>query len=422
MLDPNRIRKNLDETAAQLRRRGFTLDVNAVRSLEAQRKEAQIHTQFLQSERTQRSKAIGQARATGENITSLREAVAKLGDELAAVGNRLSIIQSELEGFLSEIPNLPDASVPDGIDENDNVEIYRWGEPRNFINPALDHVSIGARKNRMDFELASKFSGARFVVLQREFARLHRALVQFMLDLHVREHSYYETYTPYMVKPELLYGTGQLPKFESDLFYIPEQNAYLIPTAEVTLTNFVRERILDAPELPLRLTAHTPCFRREAGSYGRDTKGMIRQHQFDKVEMVQVVEPDRSYEALEELTSHAEAVLKQLELPYRKVLLCTGDMGFAATKTYDLEVWLPGQNKYREISSCSNCADFQSRRMQARWRNPATKKTEFVHTLNGSGLAVGRTLIAILENYQQEDGTVRIPEVIIPYMQGITQI
>ena len=260
MLDPNRIRKNLDETAAQLRRRGFTLDVNAVRSLEAQRKEAQIHTQFLQSERTQRSKAIGQARATGENITSLREAVAKLGDELAAVGNRLSIIQSELEGFLSEIPNLPDASVPDGIDENDNVEIYRWGEPRNFINPALDHVSIGARKNRMDFELASKFSGARFVVLQREFARLHRALVQFMLDLHVREHSYYETYTPYMVKPELLYGTGQLPKFESDLFYIPEQNAYLIPTAEVTLTNFVRERILDAPELPLRLTAPHPLF------------------------------------------------------------------------------------------------------------------------------------------------------------------
>ena len=423
MLDPNRIRKSLDETATQLHRRGFILDIDAVRSLEAQRKEVQVHTQSLQSERTQRSKAIGQAKAAGEDITPLREAVAKLGDELAATENRLEIIQSELESFLSEIPNLPDTSVPDGTDENDNVEIYRWGRPRNFTNSALDHISIGARKNRMDFELASKFSGARFVVLQREFARLHRALVQFMLDLHVREHGYHETYIPYMVKPELLFGTGQLPKFESDLFYIPMQDAYLIPTAEVPLTNFVRERILDALELPLRLTAHTPCFRREAGSYGRDTKGMIRQHQFDKVEMVQVVASDRSDEALEELTSHAEAVLRQLELPYRKMLLCTGDMGFAAAKTYDLEVWLPGQNRYREISSCSNCTDFQSRRMQARWRNPITKKTEFVHTLNGSGLAVGRTLIAVLENYQQEDdGTVRIPEVLVPYMGGTTQI
>ncbi|MCH9674782.1 MAG: serine--tRNA ligase [Gammaproteobacteria bacterium] len=422
MLDPNRIRRDLDETAAQLKRRGFALDTDAIRVLEDERKEVQIKTQTLQSERTQRSKSIGQAKAAGEDIEPLRAAVAELGEELKRTEARLGEIQSELELILSGVPNLPHESVPVGANEDDNVETRRWGNPPNLAGEILDHVALGARGNMMDFELASKFSGSRFVILRNGLARMHRALVQFMLDLHVGEHGYEEAYVPYMVKPDLLHGTGQLPKFGEDLFHIPSQDAYLIPTAEVPLTNFVRERIVEASELPLRFTAHTPCFRSEAGSYGRDTKGMIRQHQFDKVEMVQIVEPDKSYDALEELTAHAETVLQRLELSYRVMTLCSGDMGFSAAKTYDLEVWLPGQQRYREISSCSNCTDFQARRMQARWRNPDTKKNEPVHTLNGSGLAIGRTLIAVLENYQQPDGTVRVPDVLVPYMGGATSI
>ncbi|MEM7252029.1 MAG: serine--tRNA ligase [Pseudomonadota bacterium] len=427
MLDPTRIRKDLAETARRLSERGVVLDVDTMEALEAERKEVQVRTQSLQAERTKRSKSIGQAKAAGEDIEPLRAEVAKLGDDLKAAEGQLADVQAKLEAVLSGVPNIAHESVPIGEDENANVEVRRWGEPNASLDEAVraaikDHVALGERDGLMDFDLGSLFAGSRFVVLRNGLARMHRALAQFMLDLHVTEHGYQEVYVPYMVKPSVLFGVGQLPKFAEDVFNIPDKDAYLIPTSEAPLTNFARERILDADELPLKLTAHTPCFRSEAGSYGRDTRGMIRQHQFDKVEMVQIVEPDKSYDALEELTSHAEDVLQRLHLPYRVMTLSTGDMGFSAAKTYDLEVWLPGQGAYREISSCSNCTDFQARRMQARWRNPATKKTELVHTLNGSGLAVGRTLIAVMENYQRADGTIEVPEALRMYMGGVASI
>ncbi len=420
MLDPRLFRGDLDATAAQLARRGFELDVDAIARLETERKEVQVKTQELQSERNQRSKAIGQAKAKGEDIQPLLDAVADLGDKLKQAEERLSAIQEELGSILMGVPNLPDESVPDGKDEEDNVEIRRWGEPAQFDFEPLDHVDIGQRLGGLDFDTAAKLTGSRFAVMTGPVARLHRALTQFMLDLHTTENGYRETYVPYMVNADSLRGTGQLPKFEEDLFALQgEHDYYLIPTAEVPVTNMVRDEIVEAIDLPLRFAAHTPCFRSEAGSYGKDTRGMIRQHQFEKVELVQIVHPEHSFEALEALTGHAEEVLKRLGLPYRLMNLCAGDIGFSSCKTYDLEVWLPGQGKYREISSCSNFRDFQARRMQARWRNPETKKPELVHTVNGSGLAVGRALVAILENYQQADGSVTVPEALQPYMGGI---
>jgi len=423
MLDPRLLRTDIDTVAQQLARRGFELDTAAITALEAERKEIQVKTQELQSERNQRSKAIGQAKAKGEDIQPLLDAVADLGDKLKEAEARLASIQDELSGILMGVPNLPDESVPDGKDEEDNVEIRRWGEPRDFDFEPLDHVDVGNRLGGLDFDTAAKLTGSRFAVMTGPVARLHRALIQFMLDMHTTEHDYRETYVPYMVNADSLRGTGQLPKFEEDLFALSgEHEYYLIPTAEVPVTNMVRDEIIEADALPLRFAAHTPCFRSEAGSYGRDTRGMIRQHQFEKVELVQIVHPDASFEALESLTGHAEEVLKRLGLPYRVMNLCAGDIGFSACKTYDLEVWLPGQGKYREISSCSNFRDFQARRMQARWRNPETKKPELLHTINGSGLAVGRTLVAILENYQQADGSVEIPEALQPYMAGMKSL
>jgi seryl-tRNA synthetase len=420
MLDPRLLRGDLDNTAAQLARRGFQLDVEAIARLEGERKELQMKTQELQKERNQSSKSIGQAKAKGEDIQPLLDAVADLGDKLKAAEERLSELQAELNVILMGVPNIPDESVPDGKDEDDNEEIRKWGEPRAFDFEPKDHVDVGEGLG-LDFETAVKLTGSRFSVMTGPMARLHRALIQFMLDLHTGEHGYTETYVPYLVNADSLRGTGQLPKFEEDLFKLNgEQEYYLIPTAEVPVTNMVRDTILES--LPQKFTAHTPCFRSEAGSYGRDTRGMIRQHQFEKVEMVQIVEPEKSMQALEELTGHAETVLQKLGLPYRLVNLCTGDIGFSACKTYDLEVWLPGQGKYREISSCSNFRDFQARRMQARWRNPKTKKPELVHTVNGSGLAVGRTLVAILENYQNADGSVTVPDVLRGYMGGIETI
>ena len=385
----------------------------------------QTRTEQLQAERNARSKSIGQAKAKGEDIAPLMADVERMAGELAAGKTELDQIQSELDQILLTIPNLPDASVPVGEDEDGNVEVRRWGTPRQFDFPIQDHVALGERDGYLDFETAAKLSGARFALLRGPIARLHRALAQFMINLHINEHGYEEAYTPYLVQAPALQGTGQLPKFEEDLFKISregEADFYLIPTAEVSLTNIVAGEIVDAKELPIKFVAHTPCFRSEAGASGRDTRGMIRQHQFDKVEMVQVVEPSKSMEALEGLTHNAERVLQALELPYRVLALCTGDMGFSAVKTYDLEVWVPSQDKYREISSCSNCGDFQARRMQARWRNPETGKPELVHTLNGSGLAVGRTLVAVLENYQQADGTIRVPDVLKPYMGGLEVI
>jgi seryl-tRNA synthetase len=421
MLDPHLFRNDLEATAEQLARRGFTLDTAAVSALEAERKTLQVQTQELQSERNQRSKAIGKAKANGEDIQPLLDAVADLGDRLKEAESRLGALQDELNAILMGVPNIPDTSVPDGKDENDNQEVRRWGEPRQFDFEPQDHVDVGQRLGGLDFDTAAKLTGSRFAVMTGPLARLHRALIQFMLDLHTSEHGYRETYVPYMVNADSLRGTGQLPKFEEDLFAIGgEHGYYLIPTAEVPVTNMVRDEIVEAEKLPLRFAAHTPCFRSEAGSYGKDTRGMIRQHQFEKVELVQIVHPEKSFEALEELTGHAEKVLQMLELPYRVMNLCAGDIGFSSCKTYDLEVWLPGQGKYREISSCSSFRDFQARRMQARWRNPETKKPELVHTINGSGLAVGRTLVAILENYQQADGTVGIPAVLQPYMAGMT--
>nr|A4XUX4.1 RecName: Full=Serine--tRNA ligase; AltName: Full=Seryl-tRNA synthetase; Short=SerRS; AltName: Full=Seryl-tRNA(Ser/Sec) synthetase [Pseudomonas mendocina ymp] len=425
MLDSKLVRTQLTEIAERLATRGFALDVARFEALESQRKSVQVRTEQLQAERNSRSKSIGQAKARGEDIAPLLAEVDQMGSDLEAGKRELDAIQNELDNLLLNIPNLPHESVPVGADEDGNVEVARWGTPRSFDFEIKDHVALGEQHGWLDFETAAKLSGARFALLRGPIARLHRALAQFMINLHTGEHGYEEAYTPYLVQAPALQGTGQLPKFEEDLFKIRREDQadlYLIPTAEVSLTNIVAGEILDAKQLPLKFVAHTPCFRSEAGASGRDTRGMIRQHQFDKVEMVQIVEPSKSFEALEGMTAHAERVLQLLELPYRKLALCTGDMGFSAVKTYDLEVWVPSQDKYREISSCSNCGDFQARRMQARYRNPETGKPELVHTLNGSGLAVGRTLVAVLENYQQADGSIRVPEVLKPYMGGIEVI
>ena len=423
MLDPKLIRADISAVAAQLQKRGFELDVAAIEALESKRKQCQVQTEQLQNERNSKSKSIGKAKAAGEDIQPLLDEVAGLGESLDRAKAELGEIQARLEGILMGIPNLPHESVPEGKDESENVEIRRWGEPRAFDFDIEDHVDIGAGLDQLDFETASKLTGSRFVVMRGQLARLHRALIQFMLDLHVGEHGYMEVYVPYIANSDSLRGTGQLPKFEEDLFCVdPEAGYYLIPTAEVPVTNLARGEILDAEALPLRLTSHTPCFRSEAGSYGKDTRGMIRQHQFEKVEMVQMVKPEQAWDALEELTGHAEKVLQRLDLPYRVVVLCSGDIGFSAAKTYDLEVWLPGQQAYREISSCSCFTDFQARRMQARWRNPETGKPELLYTINGSGLAVGRTLVAILENYQQADGSVVVPHALKPYMNGVKVI
>src|SRR5690554_3847298 len=426
MLDPKLVRSQPQLIAERLASHSFSLDVAQLEELESRRKSVQTRTESLQAERNSRCKAIGQAKAKGEDIQPLLADVDRMGAELNQAKQELDTIQSELDAILMAIPNLPDESVPVGAGEDENVEVRRWGTPRSMDFEVRDHVSIGERHGYLDFDTAAKLSGARFALMRGPIARMHRALAQFMLDLHINEHGYEEVYTPYLVQAEALLGTGQLPKFEEDLFKIPQgegqRDFYLIPTAEVSLTNIVSQSILDADSLPLKLTAHTPCFRSEAGSAGRDTRGMIRQHQFDKVEMVQIVRPDDSMRALEELTGHAEDVLQRLGLPYRTMALCTGDMGFGAVKTYDLEVWIPSQHKYREISSCSNCGDFQARRMQSRWRHPETGEPELVHTLNGSGLAVGRTLVAILENYQQADGSVIVPEALRGYMGGLERI
>ncbi len=425
MLDAKLVRTQPREIAERLATRGFELDVARLEALENQRKSVQTRTEQLQAERNARSKSIGQAKQRGEDIAPLLADVDRMGNELEEGKRELESIQVELDNLLLNIPNLPDESVPVGADEESNVEVRRWGAPRSFDFDVKDHVALGEQHGWLDFETAAKLSGARFALLRGPIARLHRALAQFMINLHVTDHGYEEAYTPYLVQAPALQGTGQLPKFEEDLFKITRENEadfYLIPTAEVSLTNIVAGEIVDAKQLPIKFVAHTPCFRSEAGASGRDTRGMIRQHQFDKVEMVQIVEPSKSFEALEGMTANAERVLQLLELPYRVLALCTGDMGFSATKTYDLEVWVPSQDKYREISSCSNCGDFQARRMQARYRNPETGKPELVHTLNGSGLAVGRTLVAVLENYQQADGSIRVPEVLKPYMGGIDVI
>ena len=419
MLDPKLLRNELDAVAAKLARRGFSLDTARITELESRRKTLQIDAQNLQNERNTRSKSIGKAKASGQDIQPLLDEVATLGDRLKAAEEALADVQSALQEIALGTPNLPDDSVPDGKDENDNREERRWGEPTQFDFEPKDHVDLGAALDMLDFDAAAKLTGSRFAVMSGPLARLHRALAQFMLDVHTTEHGYTEAYVPYMVNPDSLYGTGQLPKFAEDLFHLDGSDYYLIPTAEVPLTNLVRDVIVDDGYMPRRYVAHTPCFRSEAGAYGKDTRGMIRQHQFDKVELVHVVRADESVAALESLTGHAEAILQRLGLPYRVVTLCTGDMGFSATKTYDIEVWLPGQQKYREISSCSNMGDFQARRMQARWRNPATGKPELVHTLNGSGLAVGRTLVAVMENYQQADGSIRVPQALAGYMGGI---
>lgn len=425
MLDSRIVRTEPQQVAEQLAARGFTLDVTALTTLEARRKEVQMHTEQLQAERNSSAKSIGQAKARGEDIAPLLAAVEQMGSDLDNAKQELADIQSQLDDILLGVPNIPHESVPVGADEDANVEVRRWGEPAAFEFPVKDHVELGENLGQLDFANAAKLSGARFAVMRGGIARLHRALAQFMLNTHTTEHGYQEHCTPYLVQASALQGTGQLPKFEEDLFRIDREEQaplYLIPTAEVSLTNLVSGEILGAEQLPVKMVAHSPCFRSEAGASGRDTRGMIRQHQFDKVELVQIVHPEQSFAALEELTGHAEKILQALELPYRVMALCTGDMGFSASKTYDLEVWVPSQDKYREISSCSNCTDFQARRMQARFRNPATGKPELVHTLNGSGLAVGRALVAVLENYQQADGSIRVPDVLIPYMGGMTVI
>ncbi|HDK38287.1 MAG TPA: serine--tRNA ligase [Thiolapillus brandeum] len=423
MLDPKLLRTNLQTVAATLKRRGMELDTAAIEKLEAQRKELQVRTQELQNERNTRSKSIGKAKAAGEDIQPLLKEVASLGDALKEAENALKQLQEELRDIILGLPNLPDDSVPDGRDEEDNREERTWGEIPQFDFEPRDHVDLGEALGGLDFASAAKITGSRFTVMHGKMARLHRALTQFMLDQHTTEHGYRETYVPYMVNADSMTGTGQLPKFAEDAFKLEgEHGYYLIPTAEVPLTNLLRDEILDADALPFKVVAHTPCFRSEAGAYGKDTRGMIRQHQFDKVELVQAVRPEDSFNALEELTAHAETILQKLGLAYRVVTLCTGDLGFSATKTYDLEVWLPGQGKYREISSCSNFLDFQARRMQARWRNPETGKPELLHTVNGSGLAVGRTLVAVLENYQQADGSIRVPEELQSYMGGVELI
>ena len=417
MLDIKLLRNDLDGIAGQLAKRGFKLDVSEFQALEDKRKVLQTATQDLQNERNTRSKSIGQAKAKGDDIKPLLAEVADLGDKLKTAEQDLSSLQTDIDAIVMGIPNLLDESVPDGKSEDENVEVSTWGEPTQLDFEPKDHVDLGIPNGWMDFEAAVKLTGSRFVVMRGSMAKLHRALIQFMLNTHTEEHAYKEIYVPYMVNEDSMYGTGQLPKFAEDSFKLEgEQNYYLIPTAEVPVTNLVRGEILDADQLPMKYTAHTPCFRSEAGSYGRDTRGLIRQHQFEKVELLQFVTPQESEQALEDLVGHAEAILQKLELPYRKIVLCAGDTGFSASKTYDLEVWLPAQDTYREISSCSNMKDFQARRMQARFRNPETKKPELLHTLNGSGLAVGRTLVAIIENYQNEDGSIRIPLVLQSYM------
>jgi seryl-tRNA synthetase len=423
MLDPALLRGQLDSVAERLGARGFVLPKAQIEALEARRKAVQTQTQELQNQRNTRSKAIGMAKGKGEDTSALMAEVAGIGDQLKANEQSLGEIQAELAAITLGIPNLADVSVPPGKDEHDNKEIHKWGAPRNFDFAVKDHVELGARHGWLDGEAAAKLSGARFTVLRGELARLHRALAQFMLDLHTQVHGHLECNVPLLVNAEAMRGTGQLPKFEEDLFATAgEAKRYLIPTAEVSLTNLVANAIVAAEELPMRLTAHSLCFRAEAGAAGRDTRGMIRQHQFEKVELVTISKPSESWAEHERMTRCAEVVLEKLVLPYRRVLLCTGDMGFAAAKTYDLEVWLPSQNTYREISSCSNCTDFQARRMQARWRNPETGKPELVHTLNGSGVAVGRALIAVMENYQNADGSISVPEALRGYMGGADRI
>ena len=418
MLDPQLIRTRLNDVATALSRRGMTLDTETLERLEGARKRVQTETESLQAERNRSSKAIGQAKASGEDIEPLKAEVSKLGDQLKDLQSELESVQDELNIFLLGLPNLPHDSVPDGDSEDHNDEQRRWGEPVTLGFEARDHVDLGELLGGIDFEAGTKLAGARFSVLSGQVARMHRALIQFMLDTHVQKHGYREVYVPFLVNERTMQGTGQLPKFKEDLFEIPEHGFFLIPTAEVPVTNLAQDTIIDSNDLPLRYVCHSPCFRSEAGSYGKDTRGMIRQHQFEKVELVQLVKPEESFDALESLTADAEAVLQALELPYRVVTLCTGDLGFSATKTYDLEVWLPAQARYREISSCSNFVDFQARRIKARWRNPETGKPELLHTLNGSGVAVGRALIAVLENYQQRDGSVVVPDVLRPYMGG----
>lgn len=419
MLDPKLLRTELDQVAERLATRGFELDKAAFAALEEKRKDLQVKTEQLQAERNSRSKNIGKAKAAGEDIQPLLDEVADLGGQLDAAKSELTQLQEEYQALLATLPNLPHESVPVGQDEDQNVEIRRWGELRSFDFEIQDHVDLGEKSGLLDFETAAKLTGSRFNLMRGGIARLHRALAQFMLNTQVDEHGYEECNVPLIVNDDSLYGTGQLPKFAEDLFKLhADHDYYLIPTAEVPLTNILRDQIAKADELPIRLTALSACFRSEAGAYGKDTRGMIRQHQFEKVEMVQLVHPEKSYDALEEMTGHAEAILQKLELPYRVLSLCTGDMGFGAAKTYDLEVWIPSQNTYREISSVSNCEDFQARRMQARFRSPDTKKPELLHTLNGSGLAVGRCLVAVMENYQQPDGRIQVPEVLKPYMGG----
>ncbi len=422
MLDPKLIRTELDVVAKKLVNRGFTLDVEKLATLEAQRKELQVRTQDLQRLRNNSAKAIGKAKASGEDTAPLLAAVADMGDKLNAGETELREVQQELDSILMGVPNLPHDSVPIGIDENDNQEIRRWGEPRDFAFKPCDHVELGEKLAGMDFETAAKIAGSRFSMLSGSLARMQRALIQFMLDTHTGKHGYTETYVPYLVNADSLRGTGQLPKFAEDLFQMGDDGYYLIPTAEVPLTNIVRDVIIDDDDMPCKFTAHTPCFRSEAGAYGKDTRGLIRQHQFEKVELVQIVRPEDSYDVLEALTGHAEKILQALNLPYRVMNLCSGDMGFSSAKTYDLEVWLPAQNTYREISSCSNFEDFQARRMLARYRPADGGKPVLAHTVNGSGLAVGRTLVAVMENYQNADGSISVPEVLQPYMAGVNII
>ncbi len=423
MLDPRLLRTDPEAVRANLARRGFSLDVAAFQDIEERRKELQVRVEQSRNERNVRSKEIGKLKASGADTAPLMATVKQLGEELAAAEAALETLQQQLTELQLGLPNLLQPGVPDGRDESDNIEIRRWGTPRGFDFQPCDHVDLGNGSGLLDFEAAGRISGARFAVMRGSLARLHRALIQFMLDTHTLEHGYTEVYVPYLVNRSSLQGTGQLPKFAADLFAVSgETELFLIPTAEVPVTNLMRDRIVEARELPLRYVAHTPCFRSEAGSYGKDTRGMIRQHQFEKVELVHIVPPAESAAALETLTAHAEAILQKLELPYRVVALCAGDIGFGSMQTYDLEVWLPGQNKYREISSCSNCGDFQARRMGARWRNPDTGKTELVHTLNGSGVAAGRALVAVMENCQNADGSITVPAALKPYMGGVERL
>ncbi len=423
MLDPKLFRTEFDEVAKHLSRRGLHLDKQRFNELEEQRKALQVQTEELQGQRNKNSKLIGLAKSKGEDASEIMESMEQINQDLKANESKLEVVLNELQTWMHELPNLPDASVPDGNSEDDNQEVRKWGDIPSFDFEVKDHVDLGENLGGLDFETAAKITGSRFVTMQGGIAKLHRALIQFMIDTHATEHGYKEIYVPYIVNAESLTGTGQLPKFEEDLFKLHHENDYyLIPTAEVPVTNIWRDRIAKEDQLPIKYVCHTPCFRSEAGSYGKDTRGMIRQHQFEKVEMVQLVKPEASWRMLEELVGHAENILQKLNLAYRVVTLCTGDLGFSSAKTYDIEVWLPAQNTYREISSCSNFLDFQARRLKARWKNPATKKPEHLHTLNGSGLAIGRTLVAILENYQDKDGNITIPKALQTYMAGVDKI